>query len=83
MITGVWHLAAPSPRALLVLGTLGSEAELGARMDIIIMIVLMATAICAWRGLPRSVVMTLWVIGLVLMMGLFKYHVTSPLHLNF
>ena len=52
-------------------------------MDIIIMIVLMATAICAWRGLSRNVVMTLWVIGLVLMLGLFKYHVTSPLHLNF
>jgi len=52
-------------------------------MDIVIMIVLMATAFCAWRGLSRRVVMTLWVFGLVAMLGLFKYHVTSPLHLNF
>ena len=47
------------------------------------MLVLMATAIAAYRGMSRKLVITLWVIGLIAMLGLFKYHVSSPLHLNF
>lgn len=47
------------------------------------MLVLMATAIAAWRGASRRVVISLWAIGLIAMLGLFKYHVTSALHLNF
>lgn len=47
------------------------------------MLVLMATAIAAWRGASRKVVVWLWTIGLVAMLGLFRYHVTSALHLNF
>ena len=52
-------------------------------MDIIIMLLLCATAICAYRGMSRRLVIGLWVVGLVCMLGLFKYHVTSQLDLSF
>jgi Family of unknown function (DUF5993) len=52
-------------------------------MDIIIMLLLCATAICAYRGMSRRLVIGLWVVGLVCMLGLFRYHVTSSLPLNF
>ena len=52
-------------------------------MDIIIMLLLCATAICAYRGMSRRLVIGLWVVGLVCMLGLFKYHVTSHLDLSF
>jgi hypothetical protein len=65
------------------LATLGFSKEPGGSVDILIMVVLMATAVLAWRGASRRVVITLWVVGLVAMLGLFRYHVSSPLHLNF
>ncbi|MEI6374257.1 MAG: DUF5993 family protein [Actinomycetes bacterium] len=52
-------------------------------MDILIMIVLMALAIAIYRGARAGIVVTLWVIGLVAMLVLFRYHVTSPLDLSF
>lgn len=47
------------------------------------MLLLCVTAICAYRGLSRRLVIGLWVVGIVCMLGLFKYHVTSSLPLNF
>lgn len=47
------------------------------------MVLLCATAICAYRGMSRRIVIILWAVGLVCMLGLFKYHVTSSLPLNF
>lgn len=47
------------------------------------MAVLTATVVLMLRGAPRVWVLGLWVLGLVLMLGLFRYHVTSPLDLSF
>ena len=52
-------------------------------MDTIIMLLLLVTAVAAYRGLSRRFVIVVWLIGLVAMLGLFRYHVTSSLHLNF
>jgi len=52
-------------------------------MDIAIMIVVLALAIFIWRGAQRGLIIGLWLVGLVAMLGLFKYHVTSALDLNF
>ena len=52
-------------------------------MDIIILFLLLATALAIWRGAPRWLVMTGWAVALVLMLGLFRYHVTSSLGLSF
>lgn len=52
-------------------------------MDIAIMLILLGTALLIWRGAHRGLVIGLWVVGLVAMLGLFKYHVTSSLDLNF
>ena len=52
-------------------------------MDIIIMAVLTALALLAYRGAKRVWVIGLWTLGLVLMLILFKIHATSHLHLNF
>ncbi len=60
----------------------GQQAR-GGNVDILIMLVLMATALAAWRGASRRLVITLWAVGLVAMLGLFRYHVTSGLNLNF
>ncbi len=52
-------------------------------MDILILVLLAAVALLAYRGASRRLVIGLWFLALVAMLGLFRYHVTSPLHLNF
>ena len=52
-------------------------------MDILIMVLLFAIALLIWRGAQRGVILALWVVGLVAMVGLFRYHVTSVLDLSF
>lgn len=47
------------------------------------MVLIMALAVLIWRGARRGVVLGLWILGLVAMMGLFRYHVTSVLDLSF
>ncbi|WP_193548209.1 DUF5993 family protein [Aestuariivirga litoralis] len=52
-------------------------------MDIIILFVLLVTAFAIWREAHRGLVLGLWLVALVLMIGLFRYHVTSSLGLSF
>lgn len=52
-------------------------------MDILILLLLAAVGLMAYRGASRRLVIGLWFVALVAMLGLFRYHVTSPLHLNF
>ena len=47
------------------------------------MILLLVIGLLIWRGASRGVVIALWLVGVVLMAGLFKYHVTSHLDLSF
>ena len=47
------------------------------------MALLLTVAILIWRGAKRGLVIGLWFLGLVAMMGLFRYHVTSVLDLSF
>ncbi len=47
------------------------------------MILLFALALLIWRGAKRGMVIALWAVGLVAMIGLFRYHVTSVLDLSF
>ena len=47
------------------------------------MVVLLAVALMLWRGAKREMTIALWVVGLVLMIGLFRWHVTSQLDLSF
>jgi hypothetical protein len=52
-------------------------------VDILIMILLLVIALLVWRGASRGVIITLWVVGVVAMLGLFRFHVTSLLDLSF
>lgn len=52
-------------------------------MDIIILVLLLVTALLIVKGAKRGLVLSLWLITLVLMLGLFRYHVTSALDLSF
>jgi hypothetical protein len=52
-------------------------------MDILIMILLLVIALLVWRGANRGVIIALWIVGVVAMVGLFRYHVTSVLDLSF
>ena len=52
-------------------------------VDILIMAVLTATVVLILRSAQPKWILALWVLGLVLMLGLFRYHVTSPLDLSF
>jgi hypothetical protein len=52
-------------------------------VDIIIMALLLTTVLLVVRGAERKWILTTWIIALVLMLGLFRYHVTSPLDLSF
>ena len=52
-------------------------------MDILILVLLLAIALLIWRGANRGMVIALWFVGLIAMIGLFKYHVTSHLDLSF
>jgi Family of unknown function (DUF5993) len=52
-------------------------------MDILIMILLFGTTLLIWRGAEHQHIIVLWVVGLVAMLALFRYHVTSILNLSF
>jgi hypothetical protein len=52
-------------------------------VDIIIMAILMAVALLIWRGAKRGYVIALWMVALVAMLGLFRFHITSHLDLSF
>jgi hypothetical protein len=52
-------------------------------VDILIMILLLVIALLIWRGARRGMIIALWAVGLVAMIGLFRYHVTSTLDLSF
>ena len=47
------------------------------------MILLLAIALLVWRGTNRGVIISLWVVGIVATIGLFRFHVTSLLDLSF
>ncbi len=47
------------------------------------MILLLVIALMIWRGAKHGLILGLWVIGVIAMIGLFKYHVTSVLDLSF
>ncbi len=47
------------------------------------MILLLALALLIRRGARRGHVIGLWVLTLVAVLGLFRYHVTAPLELSF
>ena len=52
-------------------------------MDTLILVLLLAIALLIWRGASRGLIIALWVVGIVAMLGLFNYHVTSHLDLSF
>ena len=52
-------------------------------MDIIILFLLLFTGLAMWRGAPRWLVLSCWTMTLLLMLGLFRFHVTSSLGLSF
>lgn len=47
------------------------------------MILLLGIAMLIWRGAKRGTILALWIVGVVAMIGLFRYHVTSVLDLSF
>ena len=52
-------------------------------MDILILVALLALTALILRGTRRGVILSLWVVTLIAMLALFRYHVTSPLDLSF
>ena len=52
-------------------------------MDIIILFLLLFIGLAMWRGAPRWLVLGCWTACLLLMLGLFRHHVTSTLGLSF
>ncbi|MCB0925855.1 MAG: hypothetical protein KDB50_15135 [Mycobacterium sp.] len=52
-------------------------------MDILIMFLLLAIALLVWRGAKGGMILGLWVVGVLAVLGLFRYHVTSVLDLSF
>lgn len=52
-------------------------------MDILIMILLFVTTMLIWRGAKRGHIIGLWIVGLVAMLALFRFHVSSILDLSF
>lgn len=54
-----------------------------ALMDIIILALLFVTVILVLRAASRKLILTFWILSLILMLGLFRYHVTSALDLSF
>ena len=47
------------------------------------MVILLAVALLIWRGAKRGSVIALWMVALVAMLGLFRFHITSHLDLSF
>ncbi|HOB50754.1 MAG TPA: DUF5993 family protein [Mycobacterium sp.] len=52
-------------------------------MDILIMFLLFGITLLVWRGAKGGLILGLWAVGIVAMLGLFRYHVTSVLDLSF
>lgn len=52
-------------------------------MDILILVALFVTAVLIYRGANRNAILALWVVTVIAALGLFRYHVTSPLDLSF
>lgn len=52
-------------------------------MDILILLALLGLAVLILRGARRGLILSLWVVTLIAMLALFRYHVTSPLDLSF
>lgn len=52
-------------------------------MDIIILFLLLFAGLAMWQGAPRWLVVSCWSLTLLLMLGLFRHHVTSTLGLSF
>ena len=52
-------------------------------MDIIILYLLLFIGLAMWRGAPRWLVLSCWFGTQLLMIGLFRFHVTSSLGLSF
>jgi hypothetical protein len=52
-------------------------------MDIIIMVLLLGLGVLIYRGARRGLVLVVWLITAAAVIGLFRYHVTSPLDLSF
>ena len=47
------------------------------------MILLFVIALLVWRGAKHGLILSLWVIGVLAMVALFDYHVTSHLDRSF
>lgn len=47
------------------------------------MVLLLVLALLVWRGANRGTVIGLWVIGVIAVISLFRFHVTSTLDLSF
>ncbi len=47
------------------------------------MFLLLGIALLVWRGAKGGMILGLWVVGVLAMIGLFRYHVTSVLDLSF
>ena len=47
------------------------------------MVLLLVLAVLVCRGAQRGVIISLWLAGVVAMMALFRYHVTTALDLSF
>lgn len=47
------------------------------------MVLLLVIALLIWRGAKRGLILILWFVGVAAMIGLFRYHVTTPLDLSF
>lgn len=60
-----------------------SNEASGVRVDTIIFIVLLVTAVFAAKGSPPKVVVPLFFVGFVLTAFVFNHHVTSTLDLSF
>ena len=54
-----------------------------AAVDILILLALLGLAVLILRGARRGLILSLWVVTLIAMLALFRYHVTSPLDLSF
>ena len=52
-------------------------------MDTIIILVILASLLAMWKFPTRNIGFVLFWVALVASLALFKYHVTSPLQLNF
>jgi len=47
------------------------------------MVLLLGLTLLVWRGAKRELILALWFVGVVAVIGLFRFHVTSTLDLSF